>query len=79
MKAKRYWYNTPNDGRREIGVMQWNHAGHWGVVYLGSDNLPHLLKTPNLPQCLGLEAAQRALDKFAAKRGLEEVSDTESK
>ena len=71
MNSKRYWYNTPNDGKRSVGVEKWMGSDMWAAVWMDDKGKQRMLRTPNLPPCVDRDVCQRALDQFAAKRGLE--------
>ena len=69
--AKRYTWNTPNDGPQAIGVENLGE-GTYAVGYR-KDGVLALIRTTSLPKSCNPQVAQRALDEFARKRGLKEV------
>ena len=67
-----YWYNTPNHGRRRIGVA--NGQPPW-VVAGWINDIGELVRvsTPHLPKLLCPVSLQARLDTFAASRHLEKA------
>jgi hypothetical protein len=73
MNGKKYWYNTPNDGRREIGVHEIERGVLYAVCYHDSAGVQMRVNTSNLPASDNPGVVQRGLDEFARRRGLEEA------
>lgn len=68
----RYWYPTPDDLLRHIGVCQ-VLGGAWAVCWVKENGARVRVKSSNLPVLADPDAAQRRLDEWAVKRGLEVV------
>lgn len=71
--GKRYWYNTPNDGRREIGVLQGLGGDCWIIAYFRESGARRSIKSPALKERNNPEVLQHALNLWAKARHLEEV------
>lgn len=74
MSGKRYFYNTPNHGEREISVQELEHD-FYAVCYHDDQGKQKRIYTSNLPGSSLPGVVQRALDQFASKRGLKEAFD----
>lgn len=67
-----YLYNTPMCGAQPVGVVeQAGRDGHtYYLVVWWYGNEPRRIVTPHCPPTTDCAAAQAALDKYAADRGL---------
>lgn len=72
--GKRYWYNTPADGRREIGVLQGLGGDIWIVGYFRENGARRAVKSPHVRANYSCEVLQNNLDRWAKARQLEEVA-----
>jgi len=75
--GKRYHYNTSNDGRVEIGVVQ-GLGEDWIVGYITESCATRRVKTKRLEPCKDPTALQVLLDQWAHERQLEGVTDVQS-
>ena len=71
-KGKRYQYHTPRHGVRSIGVEMVERSNFYAVCY-HADGQQIRVYTTHLPAHDSAPIAQRALDQFAAQRGLKEA------
>jgi hypothetical protein len=80
--GNRYWYNTPNDGRVQIGVLAGLGGDVFIVAYFRGSGSRRAIKTKRLPAGDNPAVLQGLLDVWAQERGLELVdtkfSDSES-
>lgn len=68
--GRTYWYPTPNDGKREIGVC----AGLGGspiVAWVADSGAPRRVRTPHLPAGIPAAELQARLQRWATARNLE--------
>jgi len=73
--GKRYWYNTPGDGRVDIGVLQGLGGNVWLVGYIRESGATKRIKTARLQPMANPAELQILLDQWAHERQLEEVAD----
>lgn len=72
--GKRYWYNTPADGRREIGVLQGLGGDIWIVGYFRESGARRAVKSPSIRANANPDVLQHALNLWAKARHFEEVT-----
>ena len=72
--GNRYLYNTPNDGRVVIGVMQGLGEDCWFVGYFRENGARKKINTPHLPVHGSPQVVQDELNAWAGKRELREVT-----
>lgn len=68
-----YYYNTPADGRKTIGVMQGLGGDIWIVGYFRDNGARRAVKSPHLRADNAADILQHKLDNWAKRRDLEEV------
>lgn len=69
-----YWYNTPSDGRRTIGVMKGLGGDIWIVGYFRENGARRAVKSPHIRANYSPEVMQCSLDRWAKARELAEVA-----
>ena len=72
--GQRYWYNTPHDGRRMIGVCQGLGGDIWIVASVRESGARKKINTVKLPALTNPDLLQGLLDVWAKAHELEEVA-----
>lgn len=67
-----YYYNTPGDGRRIIGVTE-GLGGDYIVAWIRDNGARRAVKSPKLPADSNPDRLQWKLDVWATRRDLEEA------
>jgi hypothetical protein len=70
--GKKYWYPTPNDGTREIGVAK-VLGDLYAVCWITAEGARRRIKTYNLPVIPCPKTLQAILEEWATQRRLREV------
>jgi hypothetical protein len=66
-----YWYNTPADGRKRIGVTPALGGDIYIVGYFRDSGALRAVKSPHLRASAISDRLQASLDQWAKQRGLE--------
>lgn len=70
--GRRYYYNTPDDGRRIIGVTK-GLGGDYIVAWIRDNGARRAVRSQKLPADSNPDRLQWKLDVWATGRGLEEA------
>lgn len=72
--GRRYWYNTPSDGRVQIGVLQGLGGDIWIAAYFRENGARKKVNTARLPALIDPDSLQALLDQWAHERQLQGVA-----